>query len=50
MAKGTTNRTGVTTGAKNNVCLAPRKKRTTNYLSVVRQYKNARQTIVLPGV
>jgi hypothetical protein len=50
MAKGTTNRMGVTTGAKNNVCLAPRKKRTTNYLFVVRQYKNARQTIFLPGV
>jgi hypothetical protein len=31
-----------------NVCRAPRKKRTANF--AVRQHKNARQTIFLPGV
>jgi hypothetical protein len=33
-----------------NVCRAPRKKRTADYLFAVRQHKNAWQTIFLLGV
>jgi hypothetical protein len=49
-AKTTNNLTGLTSTRKKMFAVRHKKKRTANYRFAVRQNKNARQTIFLPGV